>query len=633
MAGDGFRAQQRSALTFFINFFLIHFIFIQLAGAALHSSEETQYSAVGPPVTLGCSYTPPSASVENIDVWWKVSKNGVTETLFASQNDVIMKHTKGFEVDEAWLLRGNASLQLINTTVSDEGVYSCGVIIQPDQYDRTIHLKLTARPQVSMPDLVTVLKGEEKTLRCEITKFYPEQLKVSWKTGGGGAESAARDVCTGIPVPNSDGTFNLSSRITVKGEMVSGERVYECQIEHRAFPETYRKNTTVRVQGPEKPYNTVALIAGTVISSVFFTALTIGGAVILYRHVRPVPHSVSEIIKPDIIYANTPTTLRCIIRGVKANHLNIRWYRSPDKRNRSAEEGQRRNTEKDPLIALESLYGGMQLQSAGEVHTSSVTLKLSIDDNSRQYYCMVECGGKKITKDTMISVKVKPSRLQISCQPQIPRLGKPLVLCCWVEKFYPEDIWLDWLGQGRDVATWFGPFADQEKLYSVWNKVELTVNKVNIGTTCTCRVYHSSFPAPFYKDIQYHISTDGQPPNVAFIQCDPPQPQLGTECTLNLCIKDFCPRPIAVSWYKDEEKISDGVFDSPASLNNNGFYSMWTFLKMTPSKPDYNSVFRCVVEHSAQTEAEERQFSLMKICDLSETQEHLSDESNINDAP
>lgn len=104
---------------------------------------ESQHSLVGEPVTLGCSYTLPNTGIVNIDVWWKVSRNGITETLFASQNDVVTKHTSGFVVDEDWLLKGNAALRLSNTAISDEGVYSCGVIIQPDQYDRTVHLTLS----------------------------------------------------------------------------------------------------------------------------------------------------------------------------------------------------------------------------------------------------------------------------------------------------------------------------------------------------------------------------------------------------------------------------------------------------------------------------------------------------------
>ncbi|KAL6464754.1 hypothetical protein MHYP_G00270710 [Metynnis hypsauchen] len=578
------------------------------AGAALHSSVDTLHGLVGTAVTLGCSYTLPSAHAENIDVWWKVSKNGISETLFASQNDVVTKRTRGFSVDEARLLKGDASLRVENTTISDEGVYSCGVIIQPDQYDRTVHLKLSAQPLVSLPELVTVMTGEEKTLRCDITKFYPEQLKVTWKTEAG-RESAQWDVCTGVPVPNSDGTFSVSSRITVKAERLKSDvTVYECQIQHRSFSELYRQSVSVTVEGPVQPYNTLALIAGTVISSVFITVLAIGGAVMVYRHLHAVPPTVSDIVKPDIIYAKTPTKLSCTIRGVQRKHLKVQWYKKP-----TCNSGAAGITETDPLIGMEDLQDLTQLESEENVHISTVTLKLTVDDDNRGYCCVVHCGNRKIIRSTTVRIQVPPDLLQISSQPQIPKLGQPLVLCCRIEKFYPEDVRLEWRRQGTELlqsATQFGPFSDHEKMYSLWSKTDLMVASVDIGTVCTCRVYHSSFPAPFYKDVPYHINTDGQPPNVAFIKCDPLQPQLGTECTLNLCVKDFCPDPVTITWFQDGEKISDGAFDSPASLNMNGLYSTWTFLKLTPSKQNLSSVFKCVVEHSAQTEPEERQFTL-----------------------
>lgn len=114
---------------------------------------------------------------------------------------------------------------------------------------RFLPCSVTARPSVSLPNLITLVTGEEKTLRCDITRFYPEQLKVTWRTQRG-AESASWDVCTGIPVPNGDGTFNVSSRLTVREEgLQSDATVHECQIQHRSFPQIYHKNVTVRVQG------------------------------------------------------------------------------------------------------------------------------------------------------------------------------------------------------------------------------------------------------------------------------------------------------------------------------------------------------------------------------------------------
>uniref|UniRef100_A0A673A4F3 Ig-like domain-containing protein n=1 Tax=Sphaeramia orbicularis TaxID=375764 RepID=A0A673A4F3_9TELE len=88
-----------------------------------------------------------------------------------------------------------------------------------------------------------------------------------------------------------------------------------------------------------------------------------------------------------------------------------------------------------------------------------------------------------------------------------------------------------------------------------------------------------------------------------FINCEPPEPQLNEECTLHLCIKDFCPETVTVTWTKDGELVQSGVFNTPPSLNTNGLYSMFSFLKFSPDKDDCGSMFRCQVEHSAQKES------------------------------
>lgn len=113
-----------------------------------------------------------------------------------------------------------------------------------------------------------------------------------------------------------------------------------------------------------------------------------------------------------------------------------------------------------------------------------------------------------------------------------------------------------------------------------------------------------------YYDMCLMSAETGTAPNVMFINCEPLCPLLREECTLHLCIKDFCPEDVSVTWTKDEETVLSDVFNTPPSLNINGLYSMFSFLKLTPTKDDRGSKFRCRVVHSAQKEPEERFFTL-----------------------
>ncbi len=107
---------------------------------------------------------------------------------------------------------------------------------------------------------------------------------------------------------------------------------------------------------------------------------------------------------------------------------------------------------------------------------------------------------------------VQPSFLQISSTPQIPEVGKSLVLCCRVENFYPDDVELEWSrndGEQVQTVTHFGPFSDQNQLYSMWSKIQLVMAREDERAVYTCRVYHSSFSDLGYKDVLYTISTQG----------------------------------------------------------------------------------------------------------------------------
>ncbi|KAJ8259022.1 hypothetical protein COCON_G00180340 [Conger conger] len=150
----------------------------------------------------------------------------------------------------------------------------------------------------------------------------------------------------------------------------------------------------------------------------------------------------------------------------------------------------------------------------------------------------------------------------------------------------------------------------QDNKHSVWGKTQLVVAKEHNNTIFTCRVYHDSFHEPGYEDVTYHINIEGTPPSVMFINCDPPHPKVGEKCTLSLYLSDFCPEHVSVTWYRNSQQVHTGVFLSPPAFDVNGLYSLWSFLQLTPTGEDQGSVFRCLVEHSAQTEPEEREYTL-----------------------
>ncbi|XP_037345576.2 uncharacterized protein LOC119229395 [Pungitius pungitius] len=571
---------------------------------------------VGAEVTLSCLFDKRSTLAEwsELTIEWNVmDERAEKRVLYTFEDSRAHVSREDSAVDRMQLLEGDASLRIGNVTVGDGGLYTCRVIT-PVVHTETTWLEVLARPSVSLPETAAVMEGEEKLIQCDITGFYPEKLAVTWHIQNGShvvhvGAGLLSHVCTGMSARNPDGTYSIRSGLTLPSSAVKGGDVrIICQVEHRTFSRPYNRSVTLAVKAQSQPpYSAVTLIAvSSVISLLLVTSVT-GGARLLYTSFCQAPPSVSEISLPSIVYAGEATDLECTIRGARQRVLNVKWFKL---RSAADSAGQ---SEGDPLLSAEDLSQQACLQSDGTRHTSVLTVCPTVADDGTEYCCVVLCRDHSVSRKTTVWVKVEPSFLHITSIPQIPRVEWPLVLCCRVENFYPRDVDLEWSrSDGEPVCSvsHFGPFSNHSGLYSVWSEIHLRMSTEDERAVYTCRVYHCSFPSPGYKDVLYHINTQGSPPDVMFIDCEPLCPLPNKECTLHLCIRDFCPEGVSVTWTKDGETVSSGVFNTPPSLNINGLYSMFSFLKLTPREVDWGCEFRCRVVHSAQLEPEERLFTL-----------------------
>ncbi|XP_071329198.1 signal-regulatory protein beta-1-like [Trachinotus anak] len=585
------------------------------AGLSADSSRKLRVLA-GTDVTVSCLFHTPTQQLDWSALtmeWNVVDRHAEKNVVYTFEDGRAHVSRAGSVVDRVGLLHGNASLQLHNMSVADEGLYTCRVIT-PVVHTETISLEVLARPSVSLPEKAAVTEGQEKTIQCDITGFYPEKLAVTWYIQNGsrtlhaGISHLSR-VCTEMAVHNPDGTYSIRSGITLHSSALkAGEIHLICQVDHHTYTWPYNRSVTLTLQAPSQLlYSAVTLIAVTAIVSLLLVTSIIGGTLLLYTYFCKDPSSVSEISQSSIIYAQEPSQLRCTIRGARQREIKVKWFRLRSSADSVVP------SESVSLLLREDVSEQACLHSEGKHHTSVLTVCLSVTDDLNRYQCVVLCRGRSFNRETTVRVKVEPSFLQISSIPQVPRVERLLVLCCRVENFYPQDVNLEWSrndGEQVCTVTHFGPFADHNHLYSVWSKIQLVMAQEDERAVYTCRVYHSSFPDPGFRDVLYHINTQGSPPDVMFINCEPPCPRPSEPCILHLCIKDFCPEDVSVTWTKDGETLISGVFNTPPSLNVNGFYSMFSFLKISPSREDQGSEFRCQVVHSAQREPEERLFTL-----------------------
>ncbi|MBN3289917.1 S6A11 protein, partial [Polypterus senegalus] len=94
-----------------------------------------------------------------------------------------------------------------------------------------VYVKNNVKPTVSVfPPSKDELEGNKKaTLACLVNKFYPEDVKVEWFNGDSLISS---DVKTSDTLLETDGTFSLSSTVTLTADQWNSKSTFYCKVTH-----------------------------------------------------------------------------------------------------------------------------------------------------------------------------------------------------------------------------------------------------------------------------------------------------------------------------------------------------------------------------------------------------------------
>ncbi|KAJ8362031.1 hypothetical protein AAFF_G00401800 [Aldrovandia affinis] len=130
-------------------------------------------------------------------------------------------------------------------------------------------LERTVAPEVSL-----LQKDPSSPVVCHVTGFFPRAVTVTWQKNG---EDHYDDVEPGNTVPNVDGTFQTTSRLTVKDWQTED---YTCVVQHkslekdivkRVIEEEIRRNQDIETRGPS-----MGVIIGCVVGVLLFVLAVVG---------------------------------------------------------------------------------------------------------------------------------------------------------------------------------------------------------------------------------------------------------------------------------------------------------------------------------------------------------------------
>ncbi|OCT57533.1 hypothetical protein XELAEV_18003411mg, partial [Xenopus laevis] len=236
--------------------------------------------------------------------------------------------------------RGEASLSVSNTQVSDGGRYTCTVTYGTEWQEKEIILEIQV-----------VSENKESVLRASITGFYPQDLDVKWLRDG--------EILPGVTVNKSqrdpDGTHSTTSTVTIVPTKENRNQIFSIRLQHESLTVPLQKD--------------FQLIYGV---TMYFV----------------VPAPPSMVITHQLFYENQEQTLKCQVWGYYPESIAVSWLMNGSRV--EASEIKRINSS-----ALESSYRFLPTAESQGMEISCVvehqaltqplveTLKVQLTDNEQ----------------------------------------------------------------------------------------------------------------------------------------------------------------------------------------------------------------------------------------------------------
>ncbi|KAM3918798.1 uncharacterized protein RB166_013569 [Leptodactylus fuscus] len=276
-------------------------------------------------VTIPCDisdFTPG----KNINVRWTKSQNGQSHEVYSYLPGQRTASRPGsYMKEESEIQKGNAALHIPQVQFSDDGEYTCYVIVTPEGAEGRSSLQVSALPSaVLIPgDAVTVELGSERSVLCKVSNFYPKEITIRWvrhEKNYFNFVGQEDRTCIGESINNKDGTFNTTNHLTLLPTKEDDGYKYSCVVKHRSLRQDLMKDFTLTVT--EREDNTGTVVTA-VLLTLFAVTLLLFAGLLYYQVFKKDPPILSEIIGNDHLTDMTRSALTCHIMNFKPKDLEI----------------------------------------------------------------------------------------------------------------------------------------------------------------------------------------------------------------------------------------------------------------------------------------------------------------------
>ncbi|XP_078271053.1 uncharacterized protein LOC144602189 [Rhinoraja longicauda] len=601
-------------------------------------------------VLLECrvsGYKTSEINLQNVGVIWYLKRLGAStrEEVYTFRRGKHTPYRKGAAIFDDELKKGIASLFLPLVQFNEEGDYTCVVFISPDQGIGKSSMAVSAKPRMSLSATAIIIEnGTEKSVKCDSTAFYPLAIQISWlKKSKSGEQKVLDHICTGSPVRNADGTYNVSSRMRLRPTLQDDGNTYVCLVRHRSLGQGTELTIHLTVREPEIVVPG-GIITGCVIASILLCSLIMGVGFLMYlKKFRKVSPKVSEIAKPPHIIHLEETVLTCQISGYKPANISLccflqrvggnqseifQWSSAPGQPQASEAIDQQRL-----LYNCNSAKESFHIEMTAATHdgrSNAICKVIFIPDINKDDGTVLSLHvshstlGKPITKSIQLKVEgIAPKMTNILAPPHIIH-EEMIALSCPIDGFKPRPLVITWyqkpnkdMGLKEIVRSLFGSKdviaggeTDLPKYSHSLNELTNEDNTYNVTSflifTPTiledhdavyfCEVEH---PATTSKT-QHQVKLDVKAiPKCEDIKLEPEIP-IAEEFVVSTCrIYSFFPKNIKVSWKMDNKLMQETKAETGPTLGADGRYSFTDQFNFIPAREDLGKILTCKLQHES----------------------------------
>ncbi|XP_077309824.1 hemicentin-1-like [Lithobates pipiens] len=604
-------------------------------------------------VTIHCDITGLNPGRAIAVLWKRTSENGTENDVYEYNEGRVTVFRPGCSMEKTEIPKGNAELHIPRVQFSDEGEYTCTVINTPDKEEGKATLQVSAPPSADVnPANPTTEVGAEKTMTCEVHNFYPKDISIRWgqyRKGSPDCELLEIWTCVKNVLLNPDGTYNVTSLLTLNPKIEDNRNIYSCIISHRSLQTELSRNVTLTVT--EREDTSGAVITAVVVTILIVFILGLLGFFYI-RFIKKDPPILSEITGNDELTDMNRTTLTCQIMDFRPNDIEISvcmrrsgeemrtiytWrsggHLTPVRISRSdgggyeevedVEEGRQLMNgfagHEDRPLQLEMTPIISKKKLGAFICQCSLQITPSYDrDNGAELYVRVKHPAltSPVSVRRTLNVNGVPPKLLSIMMPERVIHEEHLTLTCPINGFKPRDLSITWLRREKnlpetELVTWnSGSNTIHSEKYShrvqenehddnSYSCISALTMKPTIreddGVTYICRTVH---PATDHREDKEQILNVTAAPVLDSIVKgrDSEVVRVGEKLDLSCRIHSFYPPDIQVTWYREDDIIIPSHTTTPLQ-DYDGLYHVTSASSLTPTMKDLGKKFRCQVEH------------------------------------